>query len=131
MYVFDGSQQNVSLMKMNEDIDIGNTIEELKIDTKPISKQEIRKAIKNIKNGKAPGPDNITAELLKADTETTANILYKLLYEIWNKEQVPSEWKTGLLVKIQKKGHLSKCENWRVITLLSAMSKILTRVMLE
>ena len=54
-----------------------------------------------------------------------------ILYEIWNKEQVPSEWKTGLLVKIPKKGDLSKCENWRGITLLSAMSKILTRVMLE
>ena len=54
-----------------------------------------------------------------------------ILYEIWNKEQVPSEWKTGLLVKIPKKGDLSKCENRTGITLLSAMSKILTRVMLE
>jgi O-phosphoseryl-tRNA(Cys) synthetase len=88
---------------LNEDIDTENNIKELKIDTKPISKQEIRKAIKNMKNGKAPGPDNITAELLQADMETTVNILHKLLYEIWNTEQVPEEWKTGLLVKYQRK----------------------------
>jgi hypothetical protein len=50
---------------------------------------------------------------------------------IWNTQQVPEEWKTGLLVKIPKKGDLSRCENWRGITLLCAASKILTRVMLE
>jgi hypothetical protein len=44
---------------LNEDIVTENNIKELKLDTKPISKQEIRKAIINMKNGKAPGPDNI------------------------------------------------------------------------
>jgi hypothetical protein len=47
-----------------------------------------------------------TAELLQGDMETTVNILHKLLYEIWNTEQVPEEWKTGLLVKMPKKGDL-------------------------
>jgi hypothetical protein len=36
-----------------------------------------------------------------------------------------------LLVIILKRGDLSRCENWRGITLLCAASKILTRVMLE
>jgi hypothetical protein len=115
---------------LNEDIHTENNIKELKIDTKPISKQEIRKAITSMKTGKASGPDNITAELLQADMETTVNILHKLLYEIWNTEQVPEEWKTGLVDKIPKKRDLSRCENWRGITLCAA-SKILTRVMLE
>jgi hypothetical protein len=84
-----------------------------------------------MRNGKASGPDNIAAELLQADMETTVNILHKLLYEILNTEQVPEEWKTVLLVKIPKKGDLSICENWRGITLLCAASKILTRVMRE
>jgi hypothetical protein len=114
----------------NENIDAENNIKEL-IDMKLMSTQDIRKAIKNMKNGKAPGPDNITAELLQADMEITVNILHKLLYKIWNIEQVPEEWKTGLLVKIPKKGDLSRCENWRGIALICAASKILTRVMLE
>jgi hypothetical protein len=58
-----------------------NNIKELNIDTKPKSKQEIRKTIKNMKNGKAP--DNITAELLQADMETTVNILHQLLYDYY------------------------------------------------
>jgi hypothetical protein len=65
-----------SCKPLNEDIDIVNNIKELKIDTKPISKQEIRKAIKSMKNGEAPGLDNITAELLQTDMETYCTNYY-------------------------------------------------------
>jgi hypothetical protein len=37
------------------------------IDTDPSSKLEIQKAIKNLKNKKAPGTDQLNAELLKID----------------------------------------------------------------
>ena len=35
------------------------------------TKQEIKKAIRQMKSGKAPGPDNIPAETLKVDVEET------------------------------------------------------------
>ena len=43
------------------------------IDTGPVSKAEIRRAVKTLENGKAPGEDMITAELLKADLEFTTD----------------------------------------------------------
>ncbi|VDP78238.1 unnamed protein product [Schistosoma curassoni] len=55
-----------------------------------------------IKSGKAAGPDNIPAEALKADVAITAKILYIIFSKVWDEEQVPTDWKEGLLVKIPK-----------------------------
>ena len=43
----------------------------LRINTDRPSIQEIRKAILQLKKGKAPGSDGIPPEAIKADTETT------------------------------------------------------------
>ncbi|VDO63454.1 unnamed protein product [Schistosoma margrebowiei] len=93
--------------------------------------EEIRMAIKQIKSGKAAGPDNIPAEALKSDIEVTTNMLYLLFKKIWEEEQVPMDWKEGHHAKIPKKGDLSKCENYRGITLLSIPGKVFNRVLLN
>ncbi|VDP44744.1 unnamed protein product [Schistosoma curassoni] len=88
-------------------------------------------AIRQIKSGKAAGPDNIPAEALKADVAATARILHILFSKIWDEEQVPTDWKEGLLIKIPKKDDLSKCDNYRGITLLSIPGKAFNRVLLN
>ena len=100
----------------------------LLIDTELFSKEEIRTAIKQLKNGKAPGIDNIGAELLKADIETSRNILHRLFTNIWKNEVIPTDWDKGIIVKLQKKGDLKLCTNWRGISLLSIPSKVFLRV---
>jgi hypothetical protein len=57
-------------------IDIDNDLEELDINIDEINEEEIRKDIKQLKNTKAAGIDNIPAELLKADITATANALH-------------------------------------------------------
>ena len=42
-----------------------------------------------------------------------------LFKKIWEEETVPHDWKEGYLIKLQKKGDLSQCFNYRGITLLS------------
>lgn len=64
---------------------------------------QIREAIKELKINKAD-PDNVAAELLKADTATAANILYPLFKEVWRTERIPLDWQQGLIVKLRKKG---------------------------
>ena len=100
----------------------------IRIDTP--SKQEIREAVKRLKANKAPGPDGIPPEAFKADISTTVEALHKVFTNIWEKEDIPTEWKTGHLVKLPKKGDLGNCNNWRGITLLVIASKVLTRVIL-
>ena len=52
------------------------------------SEGEIWKAIQKLKNGKAAGPDNIPAEALKADENTTVE-MYQLFGKIWEEENIP------------------------------------------
>ena len=94
-------------------------------------KEEIRRAIKHLKNNKATGLDDIPAEALKTDIDTYVELLYPLFTEIWEKEEVPSDWRDGYLIKLPKKGDLSNCSNYRGITLLSVPGKVFNRIILE
>ena len=108
--------------------DIPPAEEPLNININCPTKVEIQSAIKQMKNNKAPGPDNIPAEALKADVETSTEMLYSIISKIWEEEELPADWKEGHIVKIPKKGDLSQCDNYRGIMLLSAPGKVMNRV---
>lgn len=56
----------------------------------PPNVTEIKAAIKLLKDGKAPGADNISAELLKVDIEFSTNILKPIIEQVWEAETIPS-----------------------------------------
>ena len=104
---------------------------DLPIDCNKPTREDIKKAIAHMKNGKVAGPDGIPAEALKTHVNTSVEMLNSLFEEIWEKEEIPAEWKEGYLIKIPKKGDMSRCDNYRGITLLSVPGKILNRIILE
>ncbi|EYC36866.1 hypothetical protein Y032_0849g2672 [Ancylostoma ceylanicum] len=75
---------------------------------------EIRKAVRSLKNGKPPGVNVITAEVIKADGEVLPRRLHSLISLVWQLE-VPATWKRALVVPIHKKGDSRKCKNYRGI----------------
>ena len=56
-----------------------------------------------LRSGKAAGQDEIPGEAIKADIETAVNMLYSLFNKIWEKEEVPAQWKEGIKMKLRKK----------------------------
>jgi hypothetical protein len=56
-----------------------------------------------MKDGRAPGGVNIPTVLLKPETKQTVEILPILFIMIWEKEEIPNEWKEGVLINLQKK----------------------------
>lgn len=88
----------------------------------------IRMAIEKQKNNKTPGEDNLTAELFKYGGRSLQKIMYKLIVLIWEKEEIPKEWSSGLICPILKKGDKSECKNYRGIMLLDIAYKILSTV---
>jgi hypothetical protein len=63
------------------------------------------------------------AEVLKVDTEVTANLMLPLIQAKWKEEEMPEEWRRGLLIKIPRKGDRTRCSNWTGITLRPVPSK--------
>ncbi|XP_071123848.1 uncharacterized protein [Mytilus edulis] len=74
----------------------------IKIDN--ITKYEVKKVFKSLKNGKSAGIDEKPLEVFKFGDNDI--IEYKLLNKIWQEEKIPTEWLKGLLVKLPKKGDL-------------------------
>ena len=54
----------------------------LDIDTDLLNVEEAKRAIKALKDGKAPGIDQIYADMLKADEQITATVLTDILRDI-------------------------------------------------
>lgn len=75
-----------------------------------------------------PFNNNIPTEAFETDIEVTTNMLHVLFVKIWWEEQAQANWKDAYFIKIQKKGDISTCENYKGITLLSIPAKVFTSV---
>jgi hypothetical protein len=64
---------------------------------------EFELAIEKLKSHKSPGIDKIPAEFIKAGGRTIRCTIHKLIISIWNKEELPEEWKESIIVPIHKK----------------------------
>lgn len=96
-----------------------------------ITVQETMNAVKFLKNNKAAGLDEISAELLKFGEDSMISALTKLMNRCWKDGQVPLDWQQGVIIKLPKKGNLSDCNNWRGITLLSVPGKVFCTVLMR
>ena len=92
---------------------------------------EFELVIEKLKNHKSPGIDQIPAELIKADGRTIHCEIHKLIISIWNKEELPDEWKESIIFSICKKGDKPDCNNCRGISLLPTTYKVLSNILLS
>ena len=87
--------------------------------------------LEKLKSHKSPGVDQIPAELIKTGGRTICCEIHKLIISIWNKEELPEEWKESITVPIYKKGNKTVCSNCRGISLLQTTYKILSNILLS
>ncbi|KAK3522926.1 hypothetical protein QTP86_009722 [Hemibagrus guttatus] len=103
-----------------------NSVEQ-KVDK--IRKDEVRKALKRMKSGKAVGPDDIPVEVWKCLGEAAVEFLANLFNRVLESERMPEEWRRSVLMPIFKnKGDVQSCSNYRGIKLMSHTMKVWERV---
>lgn len=89
-----------------------------------ITKEEILYAIKTMKNGKSPGPDGLTSELLKLVEGDSVNTLVDLFNCIYKTGEIPKEWLLSTFVTIPKKANAKH----RTISLMGHTLKVFLKV---
>ena len=66
--------------------------------------EEVGCAIKKLKNNKAAGSDEISAEMIKAGGELARNKLHLLIAKIWKEDKIPEDWRKVNLRSCTRKG---------------------------
>jgi hypothetical protein len=79
---------------------------------------------------KSLGTDQIPVELIKARGEMLCSDIHRLIHSVWNKGELPQQWKESIIVPIYKKGDKTDCMNYQGISLLSTAYKVLLNILL-
>ena len=90
----------------------------------PISEEEIKVALKGLKNNKATGIDTIPSEFYKYGSESLLQPLQLLFNAVFQSGEYPPVWCQGTINPLHKQCSKSLPENYRKITILSALGKI-------
>lgn len=94
-----------------------------------ITIDEVRRAIKSLKRGKAGGIDCLINEYFIEAGDIIGGHLQDLFNMILSSGHFPQSWMDGLIVPVFKKGDESDVQNYRGITLVSVISKIFTCIL--
>ncbi|CAF4874669.1 unnamed protein product, partial [Rotaria socialis] len=73
-----------------------STMEQHRQDKEP-TLDEVQQALQQMKNRKAPGKDNVTAELLKAGGIPVIKWLHEIFVDIWKNEQMVADWTLAII----------------------------------
>ena len=95
----------------------------------PFSIKELKKVLKKLRNGKSPGTDKISNEMIKASFYTLRKAYTKLFDLALTVGEVPNIWCKGLITPIFKHGDAFNPENYGPICVLSCLCKFFTNAL--
>jgi hypothetical protein len=95
------------------------------------SRLEVDIPIAKFKRYKSPNSDQILAELIQAGDKMLLSAIHKLINSVWNKEELPHQWKESIIVPIHKKGDKTDFNNYCGISLLTKSYKIVLNILLS
>ena len=102
----------------------------LELDSPPTD-EELSEALSKLKNRKAGGKSGILPELIHCGGCELEDRILEIMGQMWEVGSVVDDWKDAVVVPIPKKGDLRRCDNWRGISLLDVVGKVMARIVKE
>ena len=95
---------------------------------KPVTPEETAKLLSNLPINKATGLDNYQAKLLKLSANSISTSLTWIFNHSLKTRQFPKEWKCAKITAVHKKGPKLDTGNYRPISVLPVVSKIIEKI---
>ena len=95
----------------------------------PPTSVELEKALKVMKLGKAGGQSSILPDMVLHGGPVLHSCILAVMSWSWEEGVVVRDWRDAVVVPIPKKGDLHFCDNWRSISLLDVVGKLLARIL--
>ena len=100
----------------------------VKLEAIEITQANVLKILKEIDPQKAMGPDKISPHMLSRCAQELAGPLTKLFQKCMHQKKWPKMWKKADVTAVYKKGDRTLASNYRPISLLSCVGKILEKI---
>ena len=93
-----------------------------------VAKSEVERHLKSIKRSKTTGSDDLPPGLLNDSAELIATPLTHLINLSLTTNVFPADWKIAKIIPIYKSGSRSNLDNYRPISILPVLSKIVEKI---
>ena len=87
------------------------------------------KAIKEMRNRKATGDDDVPGDVLKLLGEGGLKVLTKLINTIYETGKWPKDFTEVTMIALKKKTQATKCSDHRTISFIAHTAKIIAKIL--
>ena len=102
-----------------------------KLDLRHVTVRKVLKILKNLKSSRSVGIDEIDSYSLKLAAELIAQPVHHIVTLSLMQQKFPKAWKYAKVLPLHKKGCTLTRKNYRPVSILSPLSKVLEKVIYE
>ena len=92
--------------------------------------ERVEECLKNLKTKNCEGPDRLPLRVLKDGAMILAKPLSVLFHKIYERKEIPEQWKVSKVIPLHKKGKKEDIKNYRPIANLCSITKVFEKLIL-
>lgn len=120
-----------NVKRTDNDCEVPNDMNEDNFILKPVNEDLVFKSLQSLSDGKATGTDDLPAKLLKMASMSIVGPITHIINLSITTNVFPHQWKSARICPIFKKGDCTDPNNYRPISVLPVISKLLERIVFD